>query len=82
MDALQELWLLVRLKQTMLSVGYYQRDIERSRAGLERAIQAFEQARADLNAFGIEPTPGVPAFLLKKRGANGKRSGAVVVGAD
>lgn len=84
MDALRELWLLIRLKQTMLSVAYYQRDIERSREGLNRAILAYEQAKGDLDSYDMEPTPEVPTFLLKKEGeeGNGERSGAVVMGTN
>lgn len=68
MRPLREMVALVRLAQTELAVRAYEHDLQRARAGLDRALVAREAALAEVRHHEHEPTgpAAVPAFLVRE----------------
>jgi hypothetical protein len=68
MQSLTELVRLIRFAQSSLSVALYEAAIERNRRGLEKALQARQDALVDLVVHRFPPrNPDPPTFLLKRK---------------
>jgi hypothetical protein len=68
MQSLTELVRLIRFAQSSLSVALYEAAIERNRRGLEKALQARQDALADLVVHQApQRNSEPPLFLLKRK---------------
>ena len=73
MKSLRDLLRLIRLAQSSMAVSHYLRDIERSRSGLAKAIQARQDALADIRIHeSPQEDSEPPKYLLKRQGSNVK----------
>ena len=66
MGAIRELLRLIRVMQCEMSVRYYLNDIERSRWGLQKAIEARDVAMAALQIHDSEIASSIPVSLYKQ----------------
>lgn len=57
-----------RLAQASLAIRYYEADIAQSQRGLDKALQAYDRARADVLEHELRDAtePAMPEFLTKR----------------